>query len=277
MRSPIFVRSSRGYESYTDFWRLVELAGFPIIPSSQVNFDSDALYIWAEMDVDFMVPVHDYPKAGRRARTAFWHLERPDRRASEETDACTWWKASLDQTLELVDEVWVSDKGILAMDPRSIWVPLGGHSGLRESVSVIGPSYDVAHLGQLTPRREKVLQELERRGISVSPNGWGSDRARILSSSKLLLGIERVEGMHVSTPLRWVVAAAYRLPIIQEEHCDPAPLVAGQSILMAPIHDLADRVDDALERDLSPLGLAVWKVFCEECTFQRSVEDVLRR
>jgi hypothetical protein len=163
------------------------------------------------------------------------------------------------------------------MDPRSTWACFGGHPGLREFASTVGPSYDVAHLGQRTPRREEVIQELGRRGISVSPNAWGSERARILSSSRLLLGIERLGGTHISMPLRWAVAAAYRLPIIQEEHPAPEPLVAGESVLMAPIGGLADLVEAALKRDLEPLGLAVWKAFCENYRFRDQVEEAVRR
>jgi hypothetical protein len=274
---PVFVRSARRYESYTDFWRLVELSGFRIVDKSQVDFGADLLYIWAEMDVDFMVPLHDHPKSGRRARTALWSIERPDQRASERTDARAWWRAGLDETFDLVDDLWVSDKGILAMDPRSTWACLGGHPGLREDASSGGRSYDVAHLGQHTPRREEVIRELERRRISVSPNGWGEERARILSSSKLLLGIERLGTVHISTPLRWAVAAAYRLPILQEEILDPAPLVPDESIMMAPIDKLADLVEVALRWDLSSMGAAARETFCERHTFRRGVEEAIER
>ncbi len=272
MPQTIFVRSSRRYSSYTDFWRLVELSGFPIVESSQVHFDEDILYIWAELDVEFMVLVNDQPKERRRARTAFWHIEPVDRRASDRKDAAAWWKASLDQTLKLVDVVWVSDMGILAMDPRATWVCFGGHKGLREKASGSGPAYDVAHLGQRTPRREKVISELERRDITVSPSPWGAERIQILSSSKLMLDVQRLEGIPLVTPIRWVTAAAYELPLVREELPDPLPLVAGESILMAPIDKLADRVEEALGMDLLPIGRAAWKIFCQTHTFRNSVE-----
>ncbi len=78
------------------------------------------------------------------------------------------------------------------------------------------------------------------------------------------------------TPIRWVTAAAYRLPIVREELPDPAPLVAGQSILMAPIDALADRVEEVLGQDLTPVGLAGWKIFCEKYTFRKSIEEAVR-
>lgn len=274
--NPIFVRSSRRYEAYTDFWRLVELSGFPIIGKSEIDFDSESLYIWAEMDGDFMMPVHQRPKGSRRARTVFWSLEPPDRKASEDMDARAWWEAGLTQTLQFVDDAWVSDKGILAMDQRATWACFGGHPDLRESVPDSGLSYDVAHIGQRTPRRECVIGELERRGISVSPSPWGPERARILSSSKVLLDVQRLEGIPLVTPIRWVTGAAYRLPIIREELPDPAPLVPGESILLAPLDKLADCVEEALQKDLSSIGNRAWKVFCEEHTFRSGVEEAVR-
>ncbi len=273
MKSIVFVRSTREYSSYADFWRLVELSGFPIIDKSQIHFNSDRLYVWAEMDVDFMIPVSDHPKETRQARTAFWHIEPVDRRASETIDATAWWKASLDQTLSLVDDVWVSDMGIFHMDPRSRWVCFGGHPGLRENVANQGPRYDVAHIGQVTPRREKMITELVRRGISVSPAPQGESRISILSSSKLMLDIQRLEGIPLVTPIRWVTAAAYKLPLVREELPDPSPLVNGESIIMAPYDQLADRVEEALQQDLAPIGQAAWKAFCETNTFRSCVED----
>lgn len=273
--APVFVRSSRRYTSYSDFWHLVELSGFSIIDRSQIDFDADAFYIWVEMDVDFMVSVHDRSKPSRKARTAFWHLEPVDRRVSEQIDAVAWWKASLDQTLELVDQVWVSDPEVLKMDPRAKWVCFGGHQGLRETATGDGPTYDVAHIGQRTARRERVISELERRGISVSPSPGGTERIRIFTTSKLMLDVQRLEGLPLLTPIRWVTAAAYRLPIVREELPDPSPLVAGESIIMAPIAALADRVEEALGQDSTFVGLASWKVFCEKYTFRKSIEGAV--
>jgi hypothetical protein len=277
VKDPIFVHSSYRYPSYTDFWRLVELSGFQVVEKREVNLESDNLYIWPEMNGDLMVCLQGRPKTKRQARTVFWNLERPDMRASETMDAQAWWRAGLDEIYELVDAIWVSDRNILAMDPRSTWACLGGHPGLLELPTGSGLSYDVAHLGQRTPRREVVIQELERRGITVSPNAWGVERTRILSTSKLMLGVERLGGAHISMPIRWAVAAAYRLPIIQEEHPAPDPLVAGESVLMAPIDRLADLVEASLKQDLKPIGTAAWETFCEKYTFRSQVEETIRR
>lgn len=277
MTDPVFVRSSGGYRAYSDFWRLVELSGFPFIYHHQVDLSSDTLYIWAEMDADFMVLLSDHPKTGRRARTAFWNLEPVDRSATLVIDATCRWSAALDQTLGLVDDVWVSDRSVFALDPRATWVAFGGHAGLMESAAGTGTAYDVAHLGQRTPRREKIIGELERRGISVSPNHYGDERSWLLSSSRLMIDVQRLEGMPLAAPLRWVLAGAHSLPLVREDLPNPDPLVPGESIILAPYDKLADCVEEALAGDPRPVGLAAHRVLCENWTFRRAVEDVISR
>ncbi len=62
-------------------------------------------------------------------------------------------------------------------------------------------------------------------------------------------------------------------PLVREELPDPSPLVNGESIIMAPYDKLADRVEEALQQDLAPIGQAAWKAFCETNTFRSCVED----
>lgn len=273
---PIFVRSTRDYSSYTDFWNLVKLSNFPIIRSSEVDFSSDAIYVWVEMDVDFMIPTSDTPKADRRARAVFWHIEPVDRRASDTMDAQAWWKAGLDQALELVDDVWVSDRGIMALDPRPTWACFGGHWGLRKTAIESGPTYDVAHLGQRTPRRQLIIDDLEKRGITVSPSPWGAQRTLILTMSKVMLDVQRLDGMPMATPIRWVTAATYHLPIVREELPDPDPLVDGKTIMMAPLDQIADRVEAALKEDLSEMGAKLWRKMCHDDPFDRGVQRAIK-
>lgn len=273
---PIFVRSSRGYSSYTDFWNLVEWSNFPIIKPSEVDFSKDVIYIWVEMDVDFMIPTSDTPKGQRRARTVFWHIEPVDRRASDTMDAQAWWKAGLDQTLELVDDVWVSDRGIMELDPRPTWATFGGHFGLRKVAIESGPTYDVAHLGQRTPRRQAVIDDLEKRGITVSPSPWGAQRILILTMAKVMLDVQRLEGMPMATPIRWVTAAAYQLPIVREELPDPDPLVDGRTIILAPYDQIADRVEAALKLDLSEMGAKLWRKMCQDDPFDKGVQRAVK-
>ena len=277
MADPIFVRSPRRYASYTDFWRLVELSGFQIVNEYQIDFGSDSLYVWAEMDADFMLVMTDHPKESRVAKTAFWNIETPDKRASSNRRVESWWYEGLTQTLGLVDYAWVSDKTVLDMDSRAIWARFGSHPDLRDSAPEGGEVYDVAHIGQLTPRRERVITELKRRGISVSPPSWGADRARVLSSSKLLLDIQQLDGMAMASPIRWAVAAAYRIPIIREGCPDFTPLVPGESILWAPLDKLADAAELALTQDLTDIGSRAWAVMCQEHTFRSGVEEAVRR
>lgn len=268
---PIFVKADEGYRSYQDFWRLVELSGYPIVSPREVDLTSPVTYIWAEANAAFIWTLSDHSKSKRRARVILWCLERPDSRAANLKESEGYWKMGLDEIFALVDELWVSDKTLHAFDTRARYVPCGGHSGLREAPSV-RRVYDVAHLGQRTPRREAVIVELERRGLSVSPNAWGEGRAAILTSARALLGVDRLEGMRVAAPLRWALGAAYELPIVQEELPDPAPLERGRSIVMAPIESIADTVDEVLANGSRNVGRAAWETICRDRTFRKEVD-----
>lgn len=273
---PVFVRSTANYPAYTDFWRLVELSGFPQVPAADAALNRDGLYIWPTMDMEFIERLSREPRGARAARVIFWNIERPDEKPG--VDARELFQKGMGEILEWADAIWVSDRGVSRLDPRTIQAVLGGHEGLREQDQAPAFRYDVAHLGTLTPRRKELLARLEEQGLRVSPNAWGAERAEILASSKLLLGVDRVEGFHIQSPLRWAIAAAYGLPIVNEGVGDPYPLEAGKSVLVAPYEQLEETILWALkspERELIALRGAI--KLCWEWTFRKGVEEALGR
>lgn len=274
---PVFIRSTTPYESYTDFWSLVELSGFRTVPAKEANLMATGTFIWPTMDWETIERLMQEPKGVRKAKVFWWYLERPDahRRKMSPEDL---FRETISEVCDArwVDEVWVSERTLFSIDDRTRYVPLGGHPGLRAPAPMAGPLYDVAHVGQLTPRRTWILTELQRLGHSVSPSAWGPDRAAILGQSSLLLNIDRVEGLHLAAPLRFVLAAAYRLPIVSEEAGDMDPLVPGKSILTAPYDRLPAFVSEVLKRpDLGRLADEAHRVLCEEHTFRKSVLKTL--
>jgi hypothetical protein len=93
-----------------------------------------------------------------------------------------------------------------------------------------------------------------------------------------MIAVDRVEGLHFSASLRWIIAAACRLPVLQEELADPYPLAKGKSILMAPYEDLVDtarRLIDLGQVDLAAIGEAAYEEYCLKWTFRRGVEEAL--
>ena len=275
LQSPVFVRSTANYEAYTDFWRLVELSSFPVIPAAKVELHRDGLYIWPTMDMEFIERLSREPRGSRAAKVIFWNVERPDEKPG--VDVRELFQRAMGEILEWADEIWISDMSLHAIDRRTVFAILGGHAGLNEC-SHRSMTYDVAHLGRLTPRRIELLKVNEERGLKISPNEWGPDRSRILAASQLLLNIDRVEGLHLASPLRWALAAAYGLPIVTEEAPEPYPMTAGKDLVMAPHADLADLVVETLgRRDILSLSHQGWETLCNRWTFRRGVEDALRR
>lgn len=274
-QDPVFVRSTAQYDSYADFWKLVELSGYRSTPATEIDLGQPGSLIWPMMDMEFIDRLSRQPPGTRAARVIFWNLERPDEKPG--VDPYELFRRGMGEILEWADEIWVSDIGLATADRRVLFAILGGHPGLCDQAPKTA-AYDVAHLGIITPRRADLLEKLKARGLRVSDNGWGAERSRMLASSRLLLGVDRVEGLHVSNPLRWALGAAFGLPIVHEEIKLPYPLAAGDSILMAPYAELDTLILQTLGREDLPLVASrSARILCDQWTFRSGVEDALRR
>lgn len=273
---PLFVRASAHYVAYTDFWRLVELSGFRTVPAAAADLSKPALYIWPSMDMEFIERLSAQPRGKRAATVIFWNLERPDERPG--VAYVELFRRGMTEILEWADEIWISEASLHAADPRTQLVVLGGHPGLAEA-GLEPPRFDVAHFGRMTPRRESMIELLRTRGFKVTGNAWGAEREKALASSRILLNIDRVEGLHLATPLRWVLGAAYRIPNFTEALISAFPLEDGVSILSDPYLLLPDSIEKAL-RDpelLHSVGEEGWKALCRDWTFRRGVEEGLKQ
>ena len=54
MTDIIFAKPVRHYDSYTDFWRLVELSGFPTIYVNEIDITKPGIYITSPMNGDYI-------------------------------------------------------------------------------------------------------------------------------------------------------------------------------------------------------------------------------
>ena len=68
----IFARPRHDYDSYSDYWRLVELSGYPVIYIDQIDPDSKNTYIFTGPDASSEVGA-GFRKG--RARICYWLLE----------------------------------------------------------------------------------------------------------------------------------------------------------------------------------------------------------
>lgn len=268
----VFLESPHRYESYADFWSLVDLSGFRRIPIASAKLSDGTTYVCPTLDVEFMKLAARFPRGSRGGRLVFWCLERPDAHVPTGMDPLDVFRRGNDQLLEMADEVWVSDRGLNGSDPRTRFAVMGGHAGLWPGADLPRRPNDVVHIGQATPRRREILDRLRGLKVSVAEGAWGLQRAFWMSSSKILISIDRMEELHVSAPIRWAVAAAHRIPIVSERIPDPYPLVEGRSVLMDEYDGLPDRVLHALADPETPKAAdAAWETMCGEWTFERGV------
>ena len=73
-----FVKTRHVYDSYTDFWRLVELSGFPTIYYDEMDLRQSGVFIISptngSVEQHLENHVNDFP---RNAHLILWNLERP--------------------------------------------------------------------------------------------------------------------------------------------------------------------------------------------------------
>ena len=280
MNDPIFVQTSK-VEAYRDFWHLALLSDYEIVPPEAVNLAARQTYIFPTLDQNMMECLDRVPRPDRAAHTVFWNLERPDARQKPGVTVdriVQDYRRGMDEIFSWVNDIWVSEKTIAAMDKRTRYVVLGGHPELVPR----GPEdsgLDVVHIGQVTPRRERLMKLLEDASFKVGYGpGWGEERAARLRKARLMLGIDRVEGLHFGTPLRWAVAAAAGLPILQEEVPDPHPLALHESIIMVPYNSIIVAAKALFENQIgkdSKVACGAREVYCKEWTFRRGIQQAM--
>jgi hypothetical protein len=227
-QDPIFARTRYSYDSYSDFWTLVELSGFSTCFVDEIDLQSENTYIVTPVNGELRPHItHRRTLGEQRARIIWWNLERPD---SVNKMVPGGWagavRANLDDILKYVDEVWVSDRYYASYDPdRLRFVPLGSHAGLATHSRRSDFTYDVALMACMVPRREGIVHELKRRGLRIAPNAWGPERDWILAETAVMLNTHQHETWApIGEPLRIALAAANCMCLVSERLGDPWPL-----------------------------------------------------
>lgn len=256
MSDVIFAQPRHVYESYADLRSLIALSGFPLVYYDEIDPDSDNTYVLTVLNGECEAGWKD-----PRARIVLWDLE-----------------YHLDGvSVPGVAEVWSADAWY-ARQIDAKYAPMGSHPGLRLQADSTSPErYDVAFLGYMIPRRERIYNDLKQAGVKVSPpHAWGEERHRILANSTAYLHIHQHEHIPTIAPLRMVVAAAYGLCVISESVAD-AGIFEG-ALLTADYSQLSDwYVKEILSRPIlmGDLRHALHWTLCENLTFRKSVEAAL--
>lgn len=270
MSEPVFVRTAHQYDSYRDFWRLVEISRFPTTTADSFDLLCSGTYIVTPMNGEFK-RLDSTARDAKRGRVVWWYLERPDvgenyaKVPFEEGtrrlfDSKPWW----------VDEVWVSDKGLSDVDGRLRHVVLASDPRLALGPPSPAPIFAVAHMSYVWDRRTPIFAALAKR-VRVAPCDWDPRRGEILRSSRSMLQVHQSPAP-IGSPLRTALAAAYRLPLLSEAVANPAPLLPGRDILMEGYDGLVDAVAGWLGYDLCQNGEELHNRLCVERTFRSEVE-----
>jgi hypothetical protein len=271
LQDPVFARTRYEYQSYSDFWRLVEISGFRTCYVDEIDLPKREIYITTPINGEIRPHVthrRSILTGPQEAKIVWWNLERPD---SWDLQGRTVEQSIMEANgdiLKYADAVWVSDRWVASVDERSRFVVLGSHPEMSSGPS-IGVEYATAHMSYITDRRKRVYEVVEK-AVRIAPNAWGADRDRILRSTKAMLNVHQTPAL-IMEPLRVAVAAAYKLPYLSEEMNDPYPLEPGVSCLTAPYEEMGDAVVSWLNEDLSKIGIELHKRLCIETTFRIGV------
>lgn len=138
---------------------------------------------------------------------------------------------------------------------------------------------DVLFYGSLTPRRQRVLQDIQRRGIGLhyAFGAYGHERDALIRRSRMLLNLHSYEHSTLEVA-RLGHLWSNQVPVI----CEIGPntedsLGMAETTLHAPIGDLADLVESALAdpTDLELATLRSRERFAREADAARQLADVL--
>lgn len=212
----IFARTRHRYDSYTDFWALVELAGFETCYVDEAILISRNVYITTMHSAEWEAMIASRP-VYRKAHLILWNIERPrgwTQTVGRYNDRCHGFLGK-----RWYDEIWVSDRR-LAAETELRFVILGSHPLLGSPGEIEDKRYDFCHMSALTNRRQSIYKQFPQE--TIGPNCWGVERHGVLQQSKFALNIHQDDHPY-QEPLRFALFAAYGLPILSEVIFDSYP------------------------------------------------------
>lgn len=236
------------YDSYVDYWILVDLSGFKKCELSEIDRDSDNVYIFSPVNGNtsaFMASPH-------KARFIAWQLERPSDMKMHIPDGIT--------------EMWFSDPEICNQDKRMKPVVLGGHPKLGNEK--LPPKYDFALMCYLYGKRDRQISELKRLGWRCSGNSYYLPRRNMeLQTSKYGLCLHQ-DDEPIIEPLRFVLFACYKLALVVEHSNTYYPY---NVIELYPLNTLKDRLSTA-----QVVADENYNLMTKKLTFRKCIEDALK-
>lgn len=269
----VFAKTRYVYDSYTDFWKLVELSEYPTVYVDEIEIDNpNVTYIACPFNGEFF-PLGDLKK-GRKSEVLLWNLERP-----AGSGGLSEYVHDLRDHIGkgYIDEVLVSDAA-LAKKTEFTYVPLGSHRDLGEPGQL--KSYAYVHLMCYSTRRSiffRTPSEIKQNlyGLPLAPNGWGEDRHLSLQKSWSMLNVHQDDDPLLE-PLRFALATAYGIPILTE-NLAASPFPYHNSVLQFPLSglELAMTTSFRKRHDFATKGLESRDFVTRYHTFRNCIERYL--
>lgn len=252
----IFARPRYNYDSYVDFYHLITLSGFPLIYLDEIDAHSNNTYIMTLVNGENQV---GWSKA--TARIILWDIE---------------WRLQGDYPrIPGVTELWASDAWY-AQHIGAKYVPMGSHPRLNPTGETMDEKkWDYVGLMYMIHRRQYVRDHAAALGVNFAPDGWGHQRHQSLLSSHAMYHVHQNEDVFTIAPLRWALAAAYRLPVVAECVHDQGILRHISSLYCTWENMPAFLQKWAKDSRLKEYGEALYQCLCVEHPFRFCVEGAL--
>ena len=271
----VFARTRYDYDSYTDYWKLVELSGYPTVYVDEIDTTIPRVtYIASPFYGEFFTLSEKKRAPG--TKICLWNLERPGGSGGIEE----YKKSQLDHIKDgYIDEILVSDSSLADLT-KFTYVPMGSHEGLGDPYPI--KEYGFVHLMCYSNRRGILFDNDPSKpkrtysGCSIASNGWGKQRHDSLQKSWIMLNVHQDEFGYME-PLRFALAAAYALPILSENlYAEPFPYQHGT--IQFPLSQLGQAMMSAMRRrhELAKWGMEMRDFVLLHHTFRSCIERSLR-
>lgn len=265
--------------SYSDFWDLVKVSGFPTCYVDEIRLDQDIAYITSPVNGETRPHLANERKrvADPKAKVIWWDLERPQHGGED-------MHALAEEITAYFDEIWVSDRFYATLyrsHPKVKFVVFGSDSRIAEQYDLEPmptKQYDVIHLSAPSYTRYSVIGHLEvDNNIRVAGNCWRDLRHKRLLESRFMVNVHQTP-VPMGEPLRFALAAAYKLPLISDRLSDPFPMVPTTHFRHAEREEMKSLILEMMtdpDENWAPMGQALHDLFCVKYNFAEQVRKAV--
>lgn len=258
-----FARTRFNYPPYADFFRLADLAGYPVCFLDEVDWKKPQVVISSPHNGEHL----GVPKA-RKARSILWNIERP-------TPGTDYFPNGRDMPYG-IDEVWCSDAEI-ARTTGARFVFLGGNRQFAGQLKS-AKQWDLITLMAMFGRRTGLPVDLADLSWADVPGGtWGDERHQRLMGSRIMLSVHQDDYPYIE-PLRYALAGCYALPLLAEAAARYTYYKLNYHFVPAQFFEIPTLARYLLKDEVRRmrLGAALYRLVCIEHPFQQEVEAAVR-